>query len=58
MINQSETVVVILWKEKWKEVLNKCSINESILRLLNHDAIPCVTGHVIKKSFDRVTMKW
>ena len=52
MINQSERVVMRLWKEKRKEVFNNCKSNESMLHLLNHDVILCISGHVIKTLFN------
>ena len=57
MIDQSERVVINLWKEKWKCVFKKYSSNESILHLLNHDVIPYIAGCGIKKLFNRASIK-
>ena len=44
-------------ERKWKDVFNKCSNNESIIHVLNHDVIPYIAGYGIKKLFNRVTIK-
>ena len=49
IINQSERVVINLWKEKWKDTFNKYSNNEAINHLLNNDIIPHIASYGIKK---------
>ena len=54
---KSERIETNSWKEKWKDVIVKCTSVESINNMLNHGIIPYVSRHGIKKLFDKVTMK-